>query len=196
MTEVESSASQNGADGLGPSADEHVGVADAPKGASTKVKSRRAKQRQRWWWWLLMAGAALAVIVSSSSKPPTEGVGEERLFYLASQLKCVQCVGESVAGSAAPIAVQFRSQIREQMGKGLTNDEILDYFASRYDDVLLTPPSRGIGSLVWVLPVVVIGGCALGLGLAIRRWSETSGQARVMTDEDESLVAEALADDD
>lgn len=196
MTEVESVMNPNNADGADQSSSEALGGSDGTKRASTKVKSRGAKQRQRWWWWLLMAAGVLTVIVSSSSKPPTEGVGEDRLFYLASQLKCVQCVGESVAGSAAPIAVQFRSQIREQMGKGLTNDEILDFFASRYDDVLLTPPSRGIGSLIWVLPVVVIGGCALGLGLAIRRWSETSAQARAMTDQDESLVAEALADDD
>lgn len=142
-----------------------------------------------------MAAGVLVVIVTSSARTPTEGVSEDRLFYLASQLKCVQCVGESVSDSAAPIAVQFRTEIREQMGKGRTNDEILDYFASRYDDVLLTPPSRGIGSLVWVLPVVAVTGAALGMGLAVRRWSATAAQDRAVTAEDERLVAEALGDD-
>ncbi|MEI2640351.1 MAG: cytochrome c-type biogenesis protein [Microthrixaceae bacterium] len=159
------------------------------------AKPRSAKQRQRWWWWVLMAVGIIAAVALSSSKAPTEGVSEERLFYLAAQLKCVQCVGESVSSSSAPIAVQFRTEMREQMGKGKTNDEILDYFASRYDDVLLTPPSSGFGSLVWVLPVVVIAGGALALGLSVRRWTASSAEGTV-SEEDERLVASALEQDD
>lgn len=153
---------------------------------------RSERQRQHWWWWLLMAVAALAVVVTSSSRAPTDGVSDDRLFHIASQLKCVQCVGESVAGSAAPIAEQFRTEIREQMAKGRTNDEILDYFAARYDDVLLNPPATGLGSLVWVLPVVGLAAAVLGLGLTVRRWT-VSGDQRAMTAQDERLVADALA---
>lgn len=148
-------------------------------------------QRQRIWWWLLMGVVVLTVLVTSASRPPTEGVSDDRLFHLASQLKCVQCVGESVAGSSSPIAVQFRTEIREQMGAGRTDDEILDYFASHYEDVLLTPPATGIGSLVWVIPVVGIAAAILGLGLAMRRWSTLEPQ-RQSTEADRLLVEAAL----
>ena len=62
-------------------------------------------------------------------------------------------MGESVAGSQAPLAVQFRDEIRSQMRAGKTDDEILNYFADRYgQDVLLNPPSTGLGAAVWILP--------------------------------------------
>lgn len=152
---------------------------------------RARTQRQRPWWWLLMAVIVGTVLVTSASRPPTEGVSDDRLFHIASQLKCVQCVGESVAGSSSPIAVQFREEIRDQMGAGRTDDEILDYFASHYDDVLLRPPATGIGSLVWVLPVVVIAAATAGLVVAMRRWTDRSPD-RAVTEEDEQLVAAAL----
>lgn len=138
-----------------------------------------------------MAAVAVTVVVTSASRPPTEGVGDDRLFHIASQLKCVQCVGESVAGSSAPIAIQFRSEIRDQMAAGRTDGEILDYFSSHYDDVLLNPPATGIGSLVWVVPVVVVVLAATGLVIAMRRWT-TGGTSGVVTEADEQIVAEAL----
>lgn len=155
---------------------------------------RERTRRQHVWWWLLMVVIVGTVLVTSASRPPTEGVSDDRLFHIASQLKCVQCVGESVAGSSAPIAVQFRTEIREQMASGRTDDEILDYFASHYEDVLLNPPATGIGSLVWVIPVVGIAAAATGLVIAMRRWSDRPPSRR-MTDEDERLVAAALQAD-
>lgn len=148
-------------------------------------------RRQYLWGWLLMAAVVVTVVITSGSRPPTEGVGDDRLFHIASQLKCVQCVGESVAGSSAPIAEQFRAEIRTQMGEGRTDGEILDYFASHYDDVLLNPPATGIGSLVWIVPVVVIVFAVAALALAMDRWSRR-GLGEEVTEEDERLVAEAL----
>lgn len=139
----------------------------------------------------MMAAVVVTIVVTSASRPPTEGVGDDRLFHIASQLKCVQCVGESVAGSSAPIAVQFRDEIREQMGAGRTDGEILDYFASHYDDVLLNPPATGIGSLVWVMPVVAIVFAVTAMAMAVRRWTDR-GASREMTDDDARIVAEAL----
>lgn len=162
--------------------------------SSPTPSKRSQRQRQHWWWWALMAVAAVATIIVSSSKAPSEGVGNDRLFYLAAQLKCVQCVGESVASSSAPLAVQFRTEIREQMAKGRTNDEILNFFATRYDDVLLNPPASGLGSLVWILPVVAMAAAVMGLGLAFRRWS-TVDAGRHASEEDQILVEKALQGD-
>ncbi|HTO00907.1 MAG TPA: cytochrome c-type biogenesis protein CcmH [Microthrixaceae bacterium] len=152
---------------------------------------KTTSHRRRWAFWGLMGVIALALIISSAGSPPTEGVSQNRLFNIASQLKCVECVGESVASSSAPVAVQFRQEITEQMGKGQTNDEILNYFASRYDDILLTPPSSGVGSLVWILPVVALFAAVLLLAAAFKNWSLDRSE-RVASTEDEELVAAAL----
>lgn len=152
---------------------------------------RPRRVRQQWWWWALMGAVAAGLLVASSGTTPTEGMSDERLFSLASRLKCQQCVGESVAGSQSPSAVQFREEISKQMAAGRTDDEILNYFAARYDGVLLTPPSSGVGALVWVIPVVAVAGAALLLASTFRRWRDEA-PARSATDEDVAVVRAAM----
>lgn len=151
----------------------------------------RHPQRQRWWWWALMGLIAVGVIFSASSTTPTEGTSDERLFSLAAQLKCQQCVGESVAQSQSPSAVQFREEIAAQMARGNTDDEILNFFAESYDDVLLTPPSTGLGALVWMIPVVALAVAVLVLALTFRRWRGEQA-TREVTPEEQDRVAAAL----
>lgn len=154
--------------------------------------TRARAQRQKWWWWALMAVICVVAIVPAASTTPSAGQSEERLFALAAQLKCQQCVGESVADSQSPSAVQFREEIAEQMAQGRTDDEILNFFVDRYDrEILLTPPSSGLGGLIWVLPVVALAGALVLLAAAYRRRTlEVAG--REVTDADAERVAAAL----
>lgn len=156
--------------------------------------STRHPQRQKWWWWALMAVICVVAIVPAAGTTPTEGQSDERLFAIAAQLKCQQCVGESVADSQSPSAVQFREEIGKQMAQGNTDDEILNFFADRYDqEILLTPPASGVGSLVWVVPVVaLVGAGVLLVGSYQRRTRESAG--REVTDEDQERVTAALRD--
>jgi cytochrome c-type biogenesis protein CcmH len=140
-----------------------------------------------------MAAIVLVAVVVGAGSPPKTGVSDDRLYSISARLKCLQCVGESVAASQAPLAVQFRELIKTQMRKGDTDDEILNFFAARYgDEVLLTPPSSGLGGVVWVLPVVVIAAALLGLFLVFRRWRDERVERHASV-EDEQLVADALA---
>lgn len=139
-------------------------------------------------------GVVVVVAVGlGASSPPKTGVSDERLFAISGRLKCLQCVGESVAASQAPLAVQFRQEIRDRMAAGDTDDEILNFFAQRYgQEVLLTPPSSGIGGLVWVIPVVAVAAAVLALASTFRRWRRERDDGPA-TDEDIALVAGALA---
>lgn len=154
--------------------------------------SGRAPLRRRWWAWAALGIAVVALVVLGANRRPPTGTSPERLIAVASNLKCLQCVGESVAGSQAPIAQKMRREIREQAQRGATDDEIYTWFADRYGKrVLLNPPSTDVGALIWVLPVVV---SFLGLGLvaaAIGRWRDTSPAAAPIVDAaDEALVAQ------
>lgn len=140
-----------------------------------------------------MGLVVVAAVVVAGSPTPKEGVSQERLFALSSRLKCLQCVGESVAASQAPLAVKFRDEIDTQMRRGRTDDEILNFFAQRYgQEVLLTPPSSGLGALVWIVPVVVVAAAALGLWSLFRRWGAERGSS-VASEADRALVDDALA---
>lgn len=154
--------------------------------------STRHPQRQKWWWWALMALICIVAIVPVATSTPTEGQSDERLFALSAQLKCQQCVGESVADSQSPSAVQFREEIADQMAQGRTDDEILNFFAERYDqEILLTPPSSGLGSLVWILPVVAVAGGLVLLAAAYRR-RRFEVASREVTDADVERVQAAM----
>lgn len=149
------------------------------------------RQRQRWWWWAVMGVVVLVALVVGGPTTPDSGVSDDRLFALASQLKCQQCVGESVAGSQSPSAVQFREEIDEQMARGRTDDEILNFFVDRYgQDVLLVPPGSGVGALIWVVPVVAV---ALGVSALVtvlrRRRPESHDE---LSDTERDRVDEAL----
>ncbi len=140
-----------------------------------------------------MAVVVLVAVVLGARSAPKTGASDERLFAIAGRLKCLQCVGESVAASQAPLAVQFRQEIRDRMEQGSTDDEILNFFAQRYgQEVLLTPPSSGVGGLVWVIPVVAVAAAALLLGATFRRWS-TERDHRHASADDVAIVADALS---
>ena len=154
--------------------------------------SPRHPVRQKKWLWAVMLLLVVVVIGFAARPTPRTGTGDQRRFALATQLKCLQCVGESVGASQAPLAVKFREEIDRQMRQGRTDDEILNYFAQRYGrQVLETPPSTGVGALVWVVPVLAAAGALLLLAGTFRRWQQERA-AVAPTAEDSELVATAL----
>lgn len=147
--------------------------------------------RRQWWSWALLAVVVVGLLWAGRARPVVSGTSDDRLFAIAEQMKCLQCVGESVANSQAEIAVEMRSQIRAQMRAGRTDDEILTYFADRYGpQVLLNPGGTGLAALVWIVPVVVAALAATGLGLAFARWGRAAPGAPI-DDADRELVERA-----
>ena len=96
---------------------------------------------------------------------------EQRVFEIGRKLRCPVCTSESVADSAAELAVQMRASIQTQLEQGRDEAEILAYFQERYGDwILQNPPKRGPHLLVWLLPA---GAALLGLAslvVFVRRW--------------------------
>lgn len=157
-----------------------------------------ASPRVRAVGWVLALAAVVALVVIGAKGAPRSGLSDDRLYALAGQMKCLQCAGESVAGSQADIAVKMRTEIRSQMRQGRTDDEILSYFADRYGQrVLLNPAGAGISALVWIIPVVVVGvgavGIAFNFGSSRRRRAAAAVAARDVSTEDRAVVEAALA---
>ena len=168
----------------------------SPVATGTAAPARSARPwRTRLALWGLMGVLAAGAVAVGWGSEPTEGTSDDRLFHLSEQMRCLQCTGESVANSQAPIAVQMRDEIRRQMARGRTNDEILSYFShpDRYGErVLLNPSGRGLTALIWVLPVVVGAGLLVGLGVVFSRARRRNVDVTA-SDEDEALVAAAMA---
>lgn len=133
---------------------------------------------------------ALGVGSLTGSQPVTPA---DRVLALTQSIRCPQCAGQSVAESDVSVSREIRREIAQRVEEGQTDDQIRAYFSSAFGpDALLTPPTDGVGGLVWILPVVAVVVAIAGLGVAFRRWSAAvPAQA---TDDDRALVDQALHD--
>jgi cytochrome c-type biogenesis protein CcmH len=144
---------------------------------------------RRLAWLALAVGVVVVLAVALWPRGGTPSVAA-RTRSLASELRCVDCEGLSVADSSTASARQTRTDIAARLRRGQSEDEIRQVYVDRFgESILLKPSSSGLGMLVWALPVIALLLGAAGLVVALRRWQR---QPRlVATDDDETLVARA-----
>jgi cytochrome c-type biogenesis protein CcmH len=107
---------------------------------------------------LLLAGAVMA-----QSDPAMD----KRVAALAVELRCLVCQNQTLADSNAPLAVDLRNQIREQLEKGASEQDVIDYMVARYGDfVLYKPPFKASTLALWLGPFVLL---ALGVWALLRQ---------------------------
>ena len=98
---------------------------------------------------------------------------EKRMIGLAENLRCLVCQNESLASSHADLAEDLRREVREQMQKGLSDQQIIDYLVSRYGDfVLYDPPVKKSTLVLWYSPFVLL---LLGVGVLIYQLRKRKG---------------------
>ena len=96
----------------------------------------------------------LAVPLGAPQGTPLTGPAlEQRTHEVASLLRCPVCQGMSVADSPSTVALDMKQQVRELLGKGYTQEQILSYFEQSYGQFVLLKPKN---QLVWILPVLVL----------------------------------------
>lgn len=87
---------------------------------------------------------------------------EAKVMHLSHTLRCLVCQNQSIAESNAPLAIDLRNQVREQLQDGRNEQEITDYMVARYGDfVLYRPPMKATTLLLWFGPALLL---LVGLG--------------------------------
>jgi cytochrome c-type biogenesis protein CcmH len=82
---------------------------------------------------------------------------ERRVAALAHELRCLVCQNQTLADSNAPLAVDLRNQIREQLAAGRIEREVTDFMVQRYGDfVLYRPPFKASTAALWLGPFVLL----------------------------------------
>jgi cytochrome c-type biogenesis protein CcmH len=111
---------------------------------------------------LLLAGATGAFAQGAELAKPDPQT-ERRLKGLAEELRCLVCQNQTIADSHAPLALDLRNQIREQIAAGKSDGDIRDYMVTRYGDfVLYRPPFKATTAVLWAGPVILI---VVGFGI-------------------------------
>lgn len=112
---------------------------------------------------------------------------------VASELRCLVCQNQTLADSNAPLAVDLRGQIREQMKKGASERDIVDYMVARYGDfVLYRPPFKARTVLLWAGPFLLM---LIGLAVLYRRLTRRRTEPDPGLSQQDHLRAESLLRD-
>jgi len=117
---------------------------------------------------LLVAAPDASLFVGPPQGRPLAGAAlDAKTREISSLLRCPVCQGMSVADSPAEMAINMKRQVNALLARGYTQDQILDYFERSYGEfVLLKPKFRGVNTLVWILPILVI---AIGTAIVITK---------------------------
>ena len=84
---------------------------------------------------------------------------EMRARHISQHLRCLVCQGEAIDDSNADFAKDLRRLVRERLAAGDTDEDVLRFLQTRYGDfILLQPPVTGKTMLLWLTPLVVLGG--------------------------------------
>ena len=113
---------------------------------------------------LLVLLAALAMPQVSRAQPDTAAIEgfsnpvlEARARNLQRQLRCLMCPGESVDESNSPFSTDIRHAVRQQVGQGKSDQQILDFLVARYGNaILMKPPVQPDTWLLWLAPFLVL----------------------------------------
>lgn len=143
---------------------------------------------------LALVPAALlsfSLLANEAAPLAEDPVVEQRLVHIAGELRCLVCQNESLAASRADLAQDLRREIREQIGQGKSDKEILDFMVGRYGDfVRYRPPLKGTTMLLWFGPFLLLVAGVIGLVLYLRRRGKHIVEARLSAEEQKK--AEAL----
>jgi cytochrome c-type biogenesis protein CcmH len=124
---------------------------------------------------LSLAGPALA-----QGSGPTPELANRQLknpeqeavaMQLMHGLRCIQCQGQSIADSDAPMAETMRAEVRQQIASGKRPDAIRQWMIQRYGEwVSFEPEMKGAGLLLWLTPLLVLlAGIWIARGLFRKR---------------------------
>ncbi len=129
---------------------------------------------------LLFAGPILAQEEQSSApyayRQIDDPAKEAKAQSLMESLRCLQCQGQSIADSDAPIAGSMRSLVRERIAAGEEPEAIRAWLIERYGDYVSYAPQ--LTALTWPLfaaPAVLL---LIAFLLLRRRFGSGSGEAR------------------
>jgi cytochrome c-type biogenesis protein CcmH len=115
---------------------------------------------------------------------------EKRMIGLAQNLRCLVCQNESLASSHSDLAKDLRREVREQMKKGMTDQEIIDYLVSRYGDfVLFDPPVKSYTLLLWYGPFALLLIGLAGLVMQLRKRKNSVPESQLSAEQAQRAAA-------
>ncbi len=123
-----------------------------------------------WLFITLMLMSSWVNAYSFEQATSISQVQEVRYNHLLGELRCLVCQNQSLADSNAPLALDLKREVYDQIKIGKTDDEIKTFLVSRYGEYILFKPQFTKTTFVlWLGPVVFLVGSFIILFISIRR---------------------------
>jgi cytochrome c-type biogenesis protein CcmH len=101
---------------------------------------------------------------------------ETRARHLSQELRCLVCQNQSIDDSSAELARDLRILVRERLAAGDSDAAVLAFVEARYGEfVLLRPRLAPHTLLLWLMPLLLLGGAAFALVRRARQRSWVKG---------------------
>lgn len=137
-----------------------------------------------------MVRLLFALLLSFNVSAADDAALDNRVKQLSHELRCLVCQNQTLADSNAPLAVDLRNQIREQLKGGASERDVIDFMVARYGDfVLYRPPFKAGTALLWVGPFLLL---LAGAGLLARRILRRQPPAPQLSQADRARAAKLL----
>jgi cytochrome c-type biogenesis protein CcmH len=122
-------------------------------------------------WLALLLCALLSTVQAKVAAPAAaDPVLEARMQRIAVELRCLVCQNQTIADSPAGLSDDLRREIREQLQRGATDEQVVQYMTERYGDfILYRPPVKGSTIALWLGPLVMLLLGVAVLVIALRR---------------------------
>ncbi len=140
----------------------------------------------------LCAGPVLAVDPLEQLRDPAL---EARAREISAGLRCLVCQNQSIDDSDAPLAKDLRLLVRQQLQKGESNQQVIDYVVARYGEfVLLKPQLHWNTLLLWAAPIFLVLGGLLLASRVVRR-AQPESVARPLSAEEKAELDSLFSSD-
>ena len=113
---------------------------------------------------------------------------EARAREISAGLRCLVCQNQSIDDSDAPLAKDLRLIVRQQLQKGASNRQVVDYIVARYGEFVLLNPRLHFSTLIlWLTPLLLLAGGILLAARALRHEQAQSGPPPLTPEEQKEL---------
>jgi cytochrome c-type biogenesis protein CcmH len=125
---------------------------------------------------IIIIGLAVLTLLFTDLAVAAQYHNEEALQKKASEISdlimCPLCAGQTIAQSSNETSRQMRDLVLKKLRQGETEEEILQYFESRYGERIMAKPNKkGFNLILWFFPFAFVALAAIVISFLIRRWS-------------------------
>ena len=105
------------------------------------------------WRILILVGPLYA-----AERFPFSSIKQQAQFeHLIKEMRCMVCSHQNLAESNAPLAMDMKEVIYQQVLHGQSDADIVEFMRSRYGDVILfKPPLKSMTWFLWFAPVLLL----------------------------------------